>query len=93
MRNFKARLKTLELKNPTPCTTEQEKAFRDILSYLDSLAERKASGDAQVQAEIEAFKCFMGTEMDMLAVGNFVLYKEQQDKALRENYEERYELD
>ena len=54
MRNFKARLKTLELKNPTPCTTEQEKAFRDILSYLDSLAERKASGDAQVQAEIEA---------------------------------------
>ena len=54
MRNFKARLKTLELKNPTPCTAEQEKAFRDILSYLDSLAERKASGDAQVQAEIEA---------------------------------------
>ena len=54
MRNFIARLKTLELKNPTPCTAEQEKAFRDILSYLDSLAERKASGDAQVQAEIEA---------------------------------------
>ena len=25
MRNFKARLKTLELKNPTPCTAEQEK--------------------------------------------------------------------
>ena len=35
----------------------------------------------------------MGTEMDVLAVGNFVLYKEQQDKALKENYEERYELD
>ena len=41
----------------------------------------------------DAFKCFMGTEMDVLAVGNFVLYKEQQDKALKENYEERYELD
>ena len=59
MRNFKARLKTLELKNPTPCTAEQEKAFRDILSYLDSLAERKASGDAQVQAEIEAVNTFL----------------------------------
>jgi len=59
MRNFKARLKTLELKNPTPCTAEQEKAFRDILSYLDSLAERKAYGDALVQAEIEMVNQFL----------------------------------
>jgi carbamoyltransferase len=35
----------------------------------------------------------MVTEMEMLAVGNCVLYKEQQDEALKENYEERYELD
>jgi len=41
----------------------------------------------------DAFKCFMGTEMDVLAVGNYVLYKEYQDEALKENYEERYELD
>jgi len=31
--------------------------------------------------------------MDVLAVGNVVLYKEDQDEALKENYEERYELD
>jgi len=59
MRNFEARLKNLELKNPTPATAEQEKAFRDILSYLDSLAERKALGDTQVQAEIEAVNTFL----------------------------------
>ena len=59
MRNFKARLKTLELKNPTPCTAEQEKAFLDILSYLDSFAERKASGETLVQAEIEAVNKFL----------------------------------
>jgi len=41
----------------------------------------------------DAFKCFMGTEMDVLAVGSYVLYKKQQDKALINNYEERYELD
>ena len=41
----------------------------------------------------DAFKCFMGTEMDVLAIGNYVLYKEQQDEDLKENYEERYELD
>ena len=59
MRNFIARLKTLEIKNPTPCTAEQEKAFRDILPYLDSLAKRKASGDTQVQTEIEAVNQFL----------------------------------
>ena len=59
MRAFKSRLTTLELKHPTPCTAEQEKAFRDILSYLDSLAERKACGDTHVQAEIEAVNQFL----------------------------------
>ena len=41
----------------------------------------------------DAFKCFMGTEIDLLSIGNYVLYKEQQDEALKENYLERYELD
>ena len=59
MRNFKERLKSLELKNPTPSSAEQEKAFLHIVSYLDSLAERKASGDTQVQAEIEAVNQFL----------------------------------
>ena len=34
----------------------------------------------------------MGTEMDVLAVGNFLLLKEDQDASLKENYEEPYEL-
>jgi carbamoyltransferase len=50
-------------------------------------------GEPIICTSTDAFKCFMGTEMDVLAVGNYVLYKEQQDEALRENYEERYELD
>jgi carbamoyltransferase len=50
-------------------------------------------GEPIICTPTDAFKCFMGTEMDVLTVGNFVLYKEQQDEALKENYEERYELD
>jgi carbamoyltransferase len=50
-------------------------------------------GEPIICTPTDAFKCFMGTEMDVLAAGNFVLYKEQQDEALKENYEERYELD
>ena len=35
----------------------------------------------------------MGTELDVLAIGNFVLLKEEQDESLKENYKDMYELD
>ena len=50
-------------------------------------------GEPIICTPTDAFRCFMGTEMDLLAIGNFVLYKEKQNKILKENYKERYELD
>ena len=50
-------------------------------------------GEPIICTPTDAFKCFMGTELDVLAIGNYVLYKEQQDVTLKENYEELYELD
>jgi len=50
-------------------------------------------GEPIICTPTDAFKCFMGTEMDVLAVGYYLLYKEKQDETLKENYEERYELD
>ena len=50
-------------------------------------------GEPIICTPTDAFKCFMGTEMDILAVGNYVLYKEQQIEVLKENYEKDYELD
>jgi len=50
-------------------------------------------GEPIVCSPEDAFKCFMGTGLDFLVVGNFVLRKDQQDKALFENYKEKYELD
>ena len=50
-------------------------------------------GEPIICTPTDAFKCFMGTEMDFLAIGHYVLNKEKQDEALLENYEERYELD
>ena len=41
----------------------------------------------------DAFKCFMGTELDILVVGNCVLRKERQDKSLIEDYKHKYKLD
>jgi len=59
MRSLKTRLHKVELKHPAPCSMEQEIAFSEILSYLDDLAVRKACGDTQVQAEIEAVNQFL----------------------------------
>ncbi|MDA9964319.1 carbamoyltransferase [Gammaproteobacteria bacterium] len=50
-------------------------------------------GEPIICTPSDAFKCFMGTELDVLAIGNFFLVKEDQDEALKENYKERYELD
>ncbi len=50
-------------------------------------------GEPIVCNVIDAFKCFMGTELDILAVGNYILIKDEQDQALRENYETKYKLD
>jgi len=50
-------------------------------------------GEPIICTPTDAFKCFMGTEMDFLVVGNYVLYKGQQDEVLKQNYEKRYKLD
>jgi len=50
-------------------------------------------GEPIICSPTDSFKCFMGTEMDILAVGNYVLYKKKQHQALKENYKEYYELD
>ena len=41
----------------------------------------------------DAFKCFMGTNLDILVCENFILYKNQQDKNLLKNYQDKFELD
>jgi carbamoyltransferase len=35
----------------------------------------------------------MGTDIELLVVGNAVLRKERQDQALAEDYKSKYELD
>jgi len=43
-------------------------------------------GEPIVCTPEDAFKCFMGTEIEMLVIGNCVLRKEQQDESLTERY-------
>ncbi len=41
----------------------------------------------------DAFKCFMGTNLDILVIEDFILYKDQQDKSLVKDYKNKFELD
>jgi carbamoyltransferase len=50
-------------------------------------------GEPIVGSPEDAFRCFMGTEIEALAVGNCFLRKEKQNPALKKNYESAFELD
>ena len=41
----------------------------------------------------DAFNCFMGTNLDVLVIENFILFKNHQDQSLRKDYKEKFELD
>ena len=50
-------------------------------------------GEPLVCSPTDSFNCFMGTEMDVLVIGNAILYKNLQDKSLMKDYKGAYELD
>ena len=41
----------------------------------------------------DAFRCFMGTELDILAIGNCVLHKSEQDATIASDYRDQFDLD
>jgi carbamoyltransferase len=50
-------------------------------------------GEPIVCTPEDAFRCFMGNELDVLVVGDCVLRKSEQDSALRLDYSSAFELD
>jgi carbamoyltransferase len=50
-------------------------------------------GEPIVCAPADAFRCFMGTDIEVLTIGDFWLEKADQDPALKLNYKDAFELD
>ena len=50
-------------------------------------------GEPIVMSPIDAFKCFMGTDLDILVIENFYLEKKDQNPKLFKSYLNKYELD
>ena len=50
-------------------------------------------GEPIVCSVEDAFNCFMGTNLDILAIENYLLIKDDQDKSLIKDYKNKFELD
>jgi carbamoyltransferase len=50
-------------------------------------------GEPIVCTPEDAFRCFMGTEIECLVIGDCILHKDQQDPALKLDYKNAFELD
>jgi carbamoyltransferase len=50
-------------------------------------------GEPIVNTPLDAFNCFMGTELDKLVIGNCYLEKKSQDLSLKKDYTKEFELD
>ena len=50
-------------------------------------------GEPIVCSVKDAFNCFMGTNLDVLVINNFILKKYDQEDNLKKDYKNKYELD
>ncbi len=50
-------------------------------------------GEPIVNSPEDAFNCFMGTELDILVLGNHYLEKKKQNQNLKKDYSKEFELD
>jgi carbamoyltransferase len=50
-------------------------------------------GEPIVCTPEDAFSCFMGTEIEFLAIGNCILHKEKQKPELARDHKSAFELD
>jgi carbamoyltransferase len=50
-------------------------------------------GEPIVCSVKDAFNCFMGTNLDILVLEDFILFKDEQDSSLIKDYKNKFELD
>jgi carbamoyltransferase len=91
--DYSARLQTVD--------RDGNPEFHAILNAFDELTgcpvmintSFNVRGEPIVCTPEDAFRCFMGNELDVLVVGNCMLQKSEQDPSLKLDYSEAFELD
>tara|TARA_B100000989_G_scaffold282398_1_gene247437 strand:+ start:1474 stop:3306 length:1833 start_codon:yes stop_codon:yes gene_type:complete len=91
--DYSARVQTVDKK--------YNKIFHDLIYEFKKITDVpilvntsfNVRGEPIVCSPYDAFNCFMGTNLDYLIIGNYVLNKHDQDKKLISDYKNKYELD
>ena len=91
--DYSARIQTVH-KDTNPKYYKLIKKFKDITGYpLLVNTSFNIRGEPIVCNVKDAFKCFMGTNLDILVCENLVLQKDMQDKSFLVDYQKETELD
>ena len=91
--DYSARIQTVH-KQTNPKFYNLIKKFKEITNCPVLVnTSFNVRGEPIVCSIKDAFNCFMGTNLDILVIENFVLYKNDQDKSLIKDYKNKFELD
>jgi len=91
--DYSARIQTVHEKT-NPKYYQLIKKFKEITSCPVIVnTSFNVRGEPIVCTVKDAFRCFMGTNLDMLVCENFILYKQKQNPKLEEDYKAKFKLD
>ena len=91
--DYSARIQTV--------TKNTNKSYYDLITKFKELTgcpvvvntSFNVRGEPIVNTPLDAFNCFMGTELDYLVIGNCILDKSKQNPSLKKDYSKEFDLD
>ena len=91
--DYSARIQTVH-KETNPKYHDLLKEFKKITSCPILVnTSFNVRGEPIVCSIEDAFNCFMGTNLDILVIEDFILFKDEQDQSLIKDYKNKFELD
>ena len=91
--DYSARVQTVH-KETNPRYHALISAFRDLTGCPAVVnTSFNVRGEPIVCSPADAFRCFMGSDIEVLVCGNAMLFKEDQDRNLKLDYKNAFELD
>ena len=91
--DYSARIQTVH-KETNPMFHKLIQEFERITKYPVLInTSFNVRGEPIVCSAIDAFNCFMGSDLDVLVCNNFILYKDNQINGLVRDYKNKYKLD
>ena len=73
---------------------ESERKFKEITNCPVLInTSFNIRGEPIVNTPQDAFNCFMGTDLDILVIGDYYLEKDKQNENLKRDYTKQFELD